>query len=40
MGDNHQCCVGVGMTGKSIDVFETAAFVDGVVDEFDAGGVD
>jgi len=27
------------MTGKSVDVFETATFVDGVVDGFDAGGV-
>jgi len=39
VGNNHQCCAGVGMTGKSVDVFETAAFVDGVVDGFDAGGV-
>jgi len=27
------------MTGKSVDVFEAAAFADGVVDGFDAGGV-
>jgi len=27
------------MTGRSVDVFEAAAFVDAVVDGFDAGGV-
>ena len=39
VANNHQCCADVGMTGKSVDVFETAASVDGVVDGFDAGGV-
>jgi hypothetical protein len=37
--NNLRYCADVGTTGKSVDVFEIAASVGGVADEFDAGGV-
>jgi hypothetical protein len=36
--NNRQYCADVGMTGKSVGVFVTAAFV-GAIGGFDVGGV-